>query len=432
MKFNKNILPSSFQIKNGKLFCESVEIENLALFHGTPLFIYSERAITDAFLKMKKIVSNWPVDICYAVKANPTISILNLLGKLGSGFDVVSGGELSRVLKAVKNPKKVVFSGVGKSEEELELAIRSNIFCINVESVSELHKINKVSRKNNCFTPISIRINPDINPKTHPYISTGLKDNKFGLSFDQAREAYKLASKLSHTKIIGVDCHIGSQIMDIDPYLESTRKILSFVESVKEIDKENFHIDLGGGIGICYKDEKPPELDKFFGSILDTIDKWSKKKSHKVPRIVFELGRSIIGPAGLLVCKVLTLKKGTENYDKNFIVVDAAMNDLMRPSLYDAYHEIFPLTRLNKSNSDKCWDVVGPICETGDWLGKGRYIHTNEGDFLAVASAGAYGSSMASNYNSRARPAELIIRENGKVDIIKKRESFEDLIKNET
>jgi diaminopimelate decarboxylase len=431
MKLNQNTLPSSFKIKNGNLFCESVEIDKLASEFGTPLFIYSERAICEAFLNIKKAVNNWPVEICYAVKANPTLGIINLLGKLDSGFDVVSGGELLRVLKAVKNPKKIVFSGVGKSENEMELAIKSNIYCINVESISELITLNKISKKNNFCAPISIRINPDIDPKTHPYISTGLKDNKFGLSLSQAREAYKIASKLSNLRIIGIDCHIGSQITDISPYLESTQKLLRFVDSVSEIDKTNFHIDLGGGLGICYQDEKLPAVNEFFGSILNSINDWSRKNSRKFPNIIFELGRSIIGPAGLLVCKVLALKNGAEVTDKNFIVVDAAMNDLMRPSLYNAYHEIFPISDFENTDSDISWDIVGPICETGDWLGKNRQIHTKEGARLAIASAGAYGSSMASNYNSRTRPAEILITTSGSIQLIKKRESFDDLIRNE-
>ena len=275
---NTNTLPSSFKILNGKLFCESVEIDSLASKLGTPVFVYSERAICEAFLNIKKAVSKWPVEICYAVKANPNLGILELLGRLGSGFDVVSGGELLRVLKAVKKPNKIVFSGVGKSEKELELAIRSNVFCINVESISELYTLDKVSKKNNVRTSISIRINPDIDPKTHPYISTGLKDNKFGLSIEQAREAYKIAAELTNLKIMGVDCHIGSQITEKDPYVESTIKLLNFVDSINEIDKTNFHIDLGGGIGICYKDEEIPVLDDFFSSILRPIEEWSKKK----------------------------------------------------------------------------------------------------------------------------------------------------------
>ena len=428
---NMKFLPQPFKIINGRLFCESVEINRLASKFGTPIFIYSERAICEAYLKIKNAVAKWPVEICYAVKANPTLGILELLGKLDSGFDVVSGGELSRVLKAVKNPNKIVFSGVGKSEKELELAIKSNVFCINVESISELHTLNKISIKNNVCTPISIRINPDIDPKTHPYISTGLKENKFGLSLDKAKEAYKIASKLTHLHIIGVDCHIGSQIIDKEPYIESTIKLLDFVDSINEIDKTNFHIDLGGGIGICYKDESLPVLDDLFSSILRPIEKWSKKKSLEFPKIIFELGRSIVGPAGLIICEVLALKNGNDENDKNFIIVDAAMNDLMRPALYDAYHEIFPIINFQNSKSKMSWDVVGPICETGDWLGKDRYIHTKQGERLAIASAGAYGSSMASNYNSRSKPAEILIKESGSVKVLKRRETFDDLIRNE-
>ena len=431
MKLNQKILPSPFELKNGKLFCESLEIDELASEFGTPLFVYSERSISEAFLKIKNSVNRWPVNICYAVKANPTLGIIDLLGKLGSGFDVVSGGELARVLKVVKKPEKIVFSGVGKSEEELEYALRSNIFCINVESISELNLLDKISKRNNLYAPVSIRINPDIDPKTHPYISTGLRDNKFGLSLSQAREAYKIASKLNNLKIIGVDCHIGSQITEINPYLESTEKLLNFVASLSELDKTDFHIDLGGGLGICYQDEELPSIHNFFGSILNLIDNWSKKNSCEMPNIIFELGRSIVGPSGLLICKVLALKSGESTNDKNFIVVDAAMNDLMRPSLYSAYHEIFPITNFEKSNSDTSWDVVGPICETGDWLGKNRNIQTKEGEKLAIASAGAYGSSMASNYNSRTRPAEILITKSGSVRLIKSRETFDDLIRKE-
>ena len=431
MNFNKNILPSPFKMIKGKLFCGSTEIELLAKKFGTPLFVYSEKAICDSFLSIKKAVEKWPVNICYAVKANPIIGILNLLGKLNSGFDVVSAGELYRVNKAVQDPKNIVFSGVGKSEEELDFAIKSNIFCINVESISELFTLNKVAKKNDRCMPITIRINPDIDPKTHPYISTGLKDNKFGLSLKQAREAYKIASTLSHLKITGVDCHIGSQITEIEPYIETTKRLLSFVDSVDEIDKSNFHIDFGGGLGICYKDETPPNPQKFFSSILNCVDDWSKKNSVKFPKVMFELGRSIVGPSGLLICNVLALKNGSDLNDKNFIVVDAAMNDLMRPSLYSAYHEIFPIANFKKNGSDALWDIVGPICETGDWLGKDRKIQTNEGDFLAIASAGAYGSSMSSNYNSRRKPTEILIKDSGAIEIIKKRESFDDMIRNE-
>ncbi|OUW01284.1 MAG: diaminopimelate decarboxylase [Betaproteobacteria bacterium TMED156] len=431
MAENQKVLPYPYNFSNGKLFCESVELEQLAKKFGTPLFVYSERAIADSFLEIKKSVQNWPVEVCYAVKANSNLEILKILGNYGAGFDVVSKGELLRVLKVIKKPCKIVFSGVGKSEEEMSLAINSEIFCINVESISELVTLNNIANKLDKIAPISIRVNPDISANTHPYISTGLKENKFGLSITQAKKAYEIASTLENLKIVGVDCHIGSQITETAPFIESTKRILKFIDNVKEIPKTNLHIDLGGGLGICYKDEKLPNTKQFFSSILESIKLWSIEKNHNMPKIIFELGRSIVGPAGVLLCKVLTLKHGDENNKKNFVIVDAAMNDLLRPSLYKAYHEIFPISNLKNSQTTEKWDIVGPICESGDWLGKDRRIKTCEGEYLGIASVGAYASSMSSNYNSRVKPAELVIRKSGNVDLIRKRESFEDLISNE-
>ena len=430
IEINK-ILPRPYFFKNGRLFCETVDIEQVARKFGTPLYLYSERAIVESFMEIKNVTNKWPIDICYAVKANSTLSVLKLLGSLDSGFDVVSQGELLRVIKSVKNPKKIVFSGVGKTDEELKVALEANIFCINVESLSELCLIDRIANNLHVKAPISIRVNPDIDAKTHPYIATGLKENKFGLSFSEAKNAYTLASQLNSIKIIGIDCHIGSQITEISPYVESTKKILNFVDSIKEFPKKNFHFDLGGGLGICYKNESPPTPQKFFTPILSTIESWASRKSISMPRVIFELGRSVVGPSGILISKILALKSSEDSQGKNFMIVDAAMNDLLRPSLYNAYHHIFKLNQTSYEGKEKKWDIVGPVCETGDWLGKDRLMDPKEGDLIGLASAGAYGSSMTSNYNSRRKPAEVMIRQNGGVDLIKIRESFDDLISKE-
>jgi diaminopimelate decarboxylase len=431
MNQKNKILPSSFSYFNDQLTCNGKLLSDIVNVYGTPLFLYSEQAILESIHSIQNSIKNYPVTVCYAVKANPALSLIKLISNSNFGFDVVSSGELKRILKATSNSPKIVFSGVGKTKEELDLALSSRVHCINVESISELYVLNERANYLNLQAPISIRINPDIDAKTHPYISTGLKNNKFGLSIELGFEAYKIAKNLKNIKVIGVDCHIGSQIIEMSPFIQATEKVLEFVSKLANIGIKINHLNLGGGLGVCYKNEVPPTTNEFFLTILDKVKLWSDQKNIQMPSVIFELGRSIIANAGILICKVNYLKESKNNASKNFAVVDAAMNDLMRPSLYNAYHEIIPLNLKTENTDIKKWDIVGPICETGDWLAKNRTLHLYENCLLAFASAGAYCSSMSSNYNSRLRSSEVLVRQNGDVKQIIKRENFDCLIKNE-
>ena len=403
---------------DGKFSIENVLVENITKKFSTPSYVYSKKIILDNYLNFKKQFEDMNHLICFAVKSNPYIAILNLLVNNGAGFDIVSGGELQRVISAKGDPKKVVFSGVGKSQEDIELAIKHDILTFNVESEAELYRIQNTAKKLNKKASISIRVNPDVDPKTHPYISTGLKDNKFGVDEQNAISMYKIAKELDAIEIKGIDCHIGSQITELQPFEDSIKKLLALIDYLKSIDILIEHIDIGGGIGIQYSEETPPT----FADYGKTVKNILKERDLK---IIFEPGRALIGKAGILLTEVEYIKNSSE---KNFLIVNAAMNDLMRPSLYEAFHEII---NLSPSDSEKKnYDIVGPVCETGDFLGKDRLISAEENNILAVLDVGAYGMSMSSNYNSRPKAAEILVDDN-KFYLIRNRENFADLINGE-
>ena len=400
----------------GVLFAEGVSLEAIAKQFGTPTYIYSKNTLIKTFESFKQGLLKSDHLICFAVKANSNIAILNLFASLGAGFDIVSGGELERVIYAGGDPQKIVFSGVGKTEPEIELALKANILCFNAESRSELLRIQEVAKKLNVKASISIRVNPDVDAKTHPYISTGLKDNKFGVDFNQAMPLYIEAKSMSHIEIKGIDCHIGSQITELKPFLDSLDRVLSLVGVLKKNDIHLSHIDIGGGIGICYQDESPPDFEIYTKEIL------SKIKDLNI-KIIFEPGRALVGNAGVLLSKVEYLK---QNDVKHFAIIDAAMNDLMRPTLYDAYHEI----KVVHEHEAKLqiFDIVGPVCESGDFIAKNRSLKLKENDLVCIMSAGAYGMSMSSNYNSRGRAAEVMV-DKDKLFEIRAREKSSDLFK---
>ena len=402
--------------KNGTLYAEAVSLEAIAAQFNTPTYIYSKNILIQTFESFKKGLLKTDYLICFAVKANSNIAILNLFASLGAGFDIVSGGELERVIYAGGDPQKIVFSGVGKTASEIEAALKANILCFNVESRSELLRIEEVAKKINIKAPISIRVNPDVDAKTHPYISTGLKDNKFGVDFNQALALYLEAKNMSHIEIKGIDCHIGSQITELKPFVDALDRVLSLVDQLKKNDIHLSHIDIGGGIGICYQDESPPDFEIYTKEILSKIQNLNVK-------IIFEPGRALVGNAGVLLSKVEYLK---QNDVKHFAIIDAAMNDLMRPTLYDAYHEI-KVVREHDSKSQS-FDVVGPVCESGDFIAKNRSLKLKENDLICIMSAGAYGMSMSSNYNSRGRAAEVMV-DRDKVFEVRTREKSSDLFK---
>ena len=403
---------------DGHLHFEGVSLETLAERFGTPLYVYSRAALESAFQDYAKAFANTPHLICYAVKANPSLAILNLFAQLGAGFDIVSGGELARVLAAGGNPGKVVFSGVGKTADEMRAALKAGILCFNVESVSELHRLNQVAGEMGQIAPVSFRVNPDVDPKTHPYISTGLKENKFGVPIADAPALYRLAAELPHLKTTGIDCHIGSQLTDLSPLADAADRVLALVDALAKEGIALHHIDLGGGVGIRYNDETPPDLESY-GQTL------AARFAGRTEKLLLEPGRSLVGNAGLLLARVEYLKPGA---DKNFAIVDAAMNDLMRPALYEAYHEIVAVEA--KAGETMRYDIVGPICETGDFIGFARDLHLAENDLLAILSAGAYGMSMASNYNSRPRAAEILVDKN-EIHLVRERETIDDLMSGE-
>lgn len=401
------------------LKCEQVPYSVLAAQYGTPLYVYSQKAMADAFNLYQKAFADLKPLICYAVKANGNLSILRYFASLGCGFDIVSGGELERVLLAGGAADKVIFSGVGKSSAEIEFALKNNIRCFNVESLAELERINSIAQRLNKIAPVSLRINPDVDAHTHPYISTGLKANKFGIASQDALAAYQLAATLPHLKITGIDCHIGSQLTDLSPLIEALQRLLVLVDKLDELGIRIEHIDLGGGIGIVYQNENVPDLNAYAAAV-------SKLLSGRNLPLILEPGRSLIGNTGSLLTTVEYIKQGEE---KNFVIVDAAMNDLIRPSLYQAYHNII---NASPTTADKfVADVVGPICETGDFLAKDRTIAAKAGDLLLIQSAGAYASSMASNYNTRCRAAEVLV--NGtEHHLIRQRETIDSLLATET
>lgn len=405
-----------FNYKNDQLMAEEISVKQLAQQFGTPLYVYSRATLERHWHAFDSSLQGHPHLICFAVKSNPNIALLNLLAKLGSGFDIVSQGELERVLAAGGDANKVVFSGVAKSHSEIERALEVGIRCFNVESEAELLRINQVAEKLGKKAPISLRVNPDVDAKTHPYISTGLKKNKFGVSVERAREVYRLAKTLPHIQIVGMDCHIGSQLTELQPFLDSADRLLVLLEQLRQDGIELQHLDLGGGLGVRYSDETPPHPTEYASALL------AKFKQYPELEIILEPGRAISANAGILVTKVEYLKS---NEDFNFAIVDAGMNDMIRPALYQAYMEIIEADR-TLDRERKVYDVVGPICETSDFLGKGRSLAIAAGDFIVQRSAGAYGASMASNYNSHPRAAEVLV-DGDKTHLIKRRERFEEL-----
>jgi diaminopimelate decarboxylase len=405
---------SFINVKNGVLHAEEVSLPQIAAEFGTPCYVYSKAALEQAFRQFQSGFSNADHLICFAVKANPSLAILNLFARMGAGFDIVSAGELARVLAAGGDPAKIVFSGVGKTEAEMRAALEAGIFCFNVESAAELERLNKVAGSMAVTAPVSLRVNPNVDAKTHPYISTGLKNNKFGVAYEEAIALYQRAASLSNIDVHGVDCHIGSQITEISPFLDALDRILLLVDELAEAGISIRHIDVGGGIGICYDDETPPDFSSYAAAILDKLG------SRKV-KLLFEPGRALVGNAGILLTKVEYLKPGES---KNFAIVDAAMNDLMRPALYDAYHDIVAVKE--GTGKEQVYEIVGPICETGDFLGHDRKLALQQDDLLAIMSAGAYGMSMASNYNTRPRAAEVMV-DGDKAHLIRRREAIADL-----
>lgn len=405
----------SFSRKNGTLHIEEASLSEVANEFGTPSFVYSRKSIEEAFSKYQKAFGNQRHLICYAVKANSSIAILHLLAKMGSGFDVVSGGELKRVLLAGGDPKKTVFSGVGKTAQEIKDALSANIKCFNIESESELERISHIAKLEGKSANISLRVNPDVDAKTHPYISTGLKENKFGVDIKDAINIYRRAKDLPNLNIAGIDCHIGSQLVDIAPMRDAAIKVVELADALAKIDINIHHIDFGGGLGIRYQNEMPAGQEELVQVLLDVV-------GTRDYEILIEPGRSIVGNSGVLLTRVEYVKLGR---DKNFLIVDAAMNDLARPALYDAHHEIVNVIE-NKTQKTHAFDVVGPICETGDFLGKNRSLSAEEGDMLAIMSAGAYGMTMSSNYNTRPKAAEILVN-GSKCEVIRDRETIEDL-----
>ncbi len=403
---------------DGRLHFEDVALDTLAERFGTPLYVYSRHALETAYQAYIQAFTATPHLICYAVKANSNLAILNLFARLGAGFDIVSGGELARVLAAGGDPGKIVFSGVGKTTDEMRAALAAGILCFNVESVSELQRLSRVASDANKVAPVSFRVNPDVDPKTHPYISTGLKENKFGVPIADAPALYRLAASLPNLEITGIDCHIGSQLTDLSPLADAAERVLALVDALAIEGIVLHHIDLGGGVGIRYRDEAPPDLAAY-GRVL------ASRFAGRHEKLILEPGRSLVGNAGLLLTRVEYLKPGE---DKDFAIVDAAMNDLMRPALYEAYHDIVAVNQRNAPI--RRYDIVGPICETGDFLGFARDLAIEEGDLLALLSAGAYGMSMASNYNSRPRGAEILIDKN-EIHLIRERETQDHLIAGE-
>jgi diaminopimelate decarboxylase len=405
-------MSSYFHYRGSQLYVEQVPLADIAAQFDTPCYVYSRAALTDGLRQFTEALRGHEHLICYAVKANSNLAILNIFARLGAGFDIVSGGELQRVLAAGGDARKVVFSGVGKSVAEIRMALDAGILCFNVESAAELDRLNKVAESMGKIAPASLRVNPDVDAKTHPYISTGLKQNKFGVAYDEAIALYRRARDMPHLRITGIDCHIGSQLTETSPFIAAAEKILALVDTLADEGIHLEHIDLGGGVGICYRNETPPEIADYVAALLGTLRGRSEK-------LILEPGRVLTGNAGVLLTRVEYLKHGEE---KNFAIVDAAMNDLVRPALYDAFHEILPVAqepshKSNPSNGrggerenlSSIYEIVGPICETGDFIGHARDLAITPQALLAVLSAGAYGMSMSSNYNTRPRAAEVIV-----------------------
>lgn len=405
-----------FNYQGPQLLAEQVKLADIAAQYGTPTYVYSRATLERHYQAFANAAGSHPHLVCYAVKANSNIALLNLLARLGSGFDIVSEGELRRVLQAGGDAGKVVFSGVGKAESEIEFALNTGIKCFNVESEAELYRIQQVASRLNKIAPVSIRVNPDIDAKTHPYISTGLKANKFGIDINDAVAIYQVAAKSSHLKVCGVDCHIGSQLTETQPFLDALDKLLLLIDKLSSLGIQLSHIDIGGGLGVTYLDETPPHPAEYAAEVVKRL------ANYPHLTLLFEPGRAIMANAGVLLTKVEYLKPGQE---KNFAIVDAAMNDLIRPALYSAWMNIVPVTLQAELKTER-YDVVGPVCETGDFLGKDRDLAIAPGDLLAVRSAGAYGFTMSSNYNSRPRAAEVLV-DGSRTYLVRRREQWQDL-----
>ena len=403
------------------LFCEQVRLADLAQAHGTPLYVYSKAAMLDALAAYQRGFAGRKVQICYAMKANSSLAVLQLFARAGCGFDIVSGGELARVLAAGGDASKVIFSGVGKTRAEMRQALAAGIGCFNVESEAELEVLNEVALDMGAQAPVSIRVNPNVDAKTHPYISTGLKGNKFGVAHERTLATYQRAAALPGLRVVGIDCHIGSQITEVSPYLDAVDRVLDLVQSIEAAGIAIHHIDFGGGLGITYNGETPPAADALWQQLLAKLD----ARGYGDRQLMIEPGRSLVGNAGVCLTEVLYLKPGEQ---KNFCIVDAAMNDLPRPAMYEAFHGIVPLHA--RSGATTTYDVVGPVCESGDWLGRDRALAVHSGDLLAVLSAGAYCASMASTYNTRGRAAEILV-DGSQAVLIRPRESAADTFKNE-
>ena len=404
-----------FNYRDNELYVEDISVQDIVYQHGSPCYIYSRATLERHWRAFDNAFGQHPHLICYAVKANSNLAILNLLARLGSGFDIVSLGELERVIAAGGDPKLIVFSGVGKREDEILAALKIGIRCFNVEVPGELDRINTLAEQLGMVAPVSFRVNPDVDAKTHPYISTGLKENKFGIDIDQALAEYRRAAAMANIEIVGIDCHIGSQLTNTSPFLNALDRVLELVDALKTEGIKLHHLDLGGGLGICYKDEQPPEPADYIQALLARL-------GGQGYEILLEPGRAIVGNAGILVTQVEYLKTTPH---KNFAIVDAAMNDLVRPALYSAWQDIIPVTQQN-DGIEQHWDIVGPVCETGDFLGKDRALAIKQGDLLAIRSSGAYGFSMSSNYNSRPRCVEIMV-DGAKVRVVRDRERISQL-----
>jgi diaminopimelate decarboxylase len=409
----------AFQYRQHRLLAEEVALDDIAERFGTPTWVYSKAAIASAYDEFAQAAAGRRVLVCYALKANSNLAVIDLLARRGAGFDIVSGGELARVIAAGADPSRVVFSGVGKQPGEMRAALEAGVRCFNVESESELRRLAVVAGQLGVRAPVSLRVNPDVDAGTHPYISTGLRENKFGIAHEDALRVYRLAASLPSIEITGIDCHIGSQITSIAPFLAALDKLLELIDSLERAGIALRHLDLGGGLGIRYDDEAPPSRSALLKAVFERLDRHPRGSEFE---LFFEFGRSIVGNAGVLLTRVEYLK---HNGERRFAIVDAAMNDLMRPSLYEAWHEVRRVDTSGERESME-WDVVGPVCETGDWLARSRELALAEGDLLAIMSAGAYGMAMSSNYNTRGRGAEVLVDGN-QAHLIREREKPDDL-----
>ena len=408
--------------RNNELFLEEIRLSDLAKEHGTPLFVYSKGAMLAALAAYQRGFAGRNVQICYAMKANSTLGVIQVFAQAGCGFDIVSGGELDRVLAAGGKAGKIIFSGVGKTSAEMRLALRVGVSCFNVESEAELEVLSELALSMGMRAPVSIRVNPNVDPKTHPYISTGLKDSKFGVAHQRVVQTYQRAAKLAGIQVLGIDCHIGSQITHEEPYLDAVERMLDLVQAIEEEGIPVHHLDFGGGLGINYNGDTPPPADHLWKRLLALLD----ARGFGDRPLMIEPGRSLVGNAGVCLTQVLYLKPGEQ---KNFCIIDAAMNDLPRPAMYQAFHQIVPL--VSGGEATGTWDVVGPVCESGDWIGHDRALAAKQGDLLAVLSAGAYCMSMASNYNSRGRAPEILV-EGAQAHVIRLRETIADQMRGES